>query len=89
MHPERAPQQLRKQRVNQTILAGMVSNLCVKSHLREFFDVGLEVAIVREAVAGAKLPEGGGYLAVLINFRFIVNGHWATDEVISRLYQKV
>jgi nicotinamidase-related amidase len=80
---------LRKQRVDQIILAGMASNLCVESHLREFLEVGFEVAVVRDAVAGAKLPEGDGYLSALINFRFIANGLWTTDEVISRLNKKV
>jgi nicotinamidase-related amidase len=81
--------QLRKQRVDQIILAGMASNLCVESHLREFLELGFEVAVVRDAVAGAKLPEGDGYLSALINFRFIANGLWTTDEVISRLNNKV
>jgi nicotinamidase-related amidase len=81
--------QLRKQRVDQIILAGMASNLCVESHLREFLEEGFEVAVVRDAVAGAKLPEGDGYLSALINFRFIANGLWTTDEVISRLNKKV
>jgi hypothetical protein len=50
---------------------------------------GFEVAIVRDAVAGAKLPEGDGYLSALINFRFIANGLWTADEAISRLNKKV
>lgn len=81
--------QLRKQRVDQIILAGMASNLCVESHLREFLEDGFEVAVVRDAVAGAKLPEGDGYLSALINFRFIANGLWTTDEVIDKLNKKV
>jgi len=81
--------QLRKQRVDQVILAGMASNLCVESHLRQFLEEGFEVAVVRDAVAGPKLPEGDGYLSALINFRCIANGLWTTDEVISRLNKKV
>lgn len=44
---------------------------------------------MRDAVAGAKLPEGDGYLSALINFRFIANGLWTADEAISRLNKKV
>jgi nicotinamidase-related amidase len=77
--------QLRKQQVDQIILAGMAANLCVESHLRQFLEVGFEVAVVRDAIAAAKFPEGDGYLAALINFRFIANGLWTTDEVVRRL----
>ena len=43
--------------------------------------------MVRDATAAAKLPEGDGYLAALINFRFIANGVWTTDETLKRLTQ--
>ncbi|HEY9381076.1 MAG TPA: cysteine hydrolase [Burkholderiales bacterium] len=77
--------QLRKQRVDQIILAGMAANLCVESHLRHFLEQGFEVAVVRDAIAAAKLPEGDGYLAALVNFRFIANGLWTTEETVRRL----
>lgn len=77
--------QLRKQRVDQIILTGMAANLCVESHLRHFLEVGFEVAVVRDAVAAAKVPEGDGYLSALINFRFIANGVWTTQETVVKL----
>jgi nicotinamidase-related amidase len=77
--------QLRKQRVDQIILAGMIANLCVESHLRDFLEQGFEVAVVRDAVAGPKLPEGDGYLAALTNYRYIANGLWTTEETVRRL----
>ena len=77
--------QLRKQRIDQIILAGMAANLCVESHLRHLMEVGFEVAVVRDAVAAPKFPEGDGYLAALINFRFIANALWTTEEVLSKL----
>ncbi|MEI2296649.1 isochorismatase family cysteine hydrolase [Ensifer sp. MJa1] len=79
------PLQLRKQRVDQIILAGMLANMCVESHLREFLEQGFEVAVVRDAVAAPKLPEGDGYLAALINFRYMANGLWTTDETVGML----
>lgn len=77
--------QLRKQRVDQVILAGMSANLCVESHMRELMERGFEVAVVKNATAAAKIPDGDGYHAALINFRFIANAVWTTDEAVARM----
>ena len=31
------------------------------------------------------LPEGDGYLAAIINFRYISNGLWTTEEAVKRI----
>ncbi len=80
--------QLRKNHIDQVILAGMSANLCVQAHMHELLEQGFEVAIVRDATAAAKLPEGDGYLAALINFRFMANALWSTDEAVERILQK-
>jgi nicotinamidase-related amidase len=77
--------QLRKKGVSQIILAGMAANLCVESHLREFLEQGFEVVVVRDATAGPRAPEGDGYLAAIINYRFIANALWTTEETINQL----
>ena len=77
--------QLRKLKIDQVILAGMSANLCVEAHMREFIEQGFEVAVVRDATAGAKLPEGDGYLAALINFRMMANAVWSTDQTVDRI----
>lgn len=77
--------QLRKRRIDQVILAGMSANLCVESHLRELLEQGFEVAVVKDATAAAKFPEGDGYLAALTNFRFIANAVWTTDEAVKEI----
>lgn len=77
--------QLRKQRVDQVILAGMSANLCVEAHLRELLERGFEVAVVQDATAAAMLPEGDGYLAAIINFRYIANALWKTDEAVKHI----
>ena len=75
--------QLRKAGIDKVILAGMSANLCVQAHLHELLELGYEVAVVRDATAGARLPEGDGYLAALINFRYIANALWTTDEAVK------
>ncbi len=77
--------QLRKNHIDQVVLAGMSANLCVESHLRELLEQGFEVAVVKDATAGAMVPEGDGYLAALINFRYIANALWTTDEAIQHM----
>jgi nicotinamidase-related amidase len=77
--------QLRKNHVDQVILAGMSANLCVESHLRELLEQGFEVAVVKDATAAAMVPEGDGYLAAIINFRYIANAVWTTDEAVKRI----
>jgi nicotinamidase-related amidase len=79
------PFQLRKQRVDQIILAGMLANMCIESHCREFLELGFEVAVVRDAIAAPKIPEGDGYLSALINFRYMADGLWTTDETVQLL----
>ena len=77
--------QLRKRGVSKVILAGMSANLCTQAHLYELIEQGFEVAVVRDVTAAAKIPEGDGYLAALINFRFVANGLWTTDEAVKRI----
>jgi nicotinamidase-related amidase len=77
--------QLRKNHVDQVILAGMSANLCVEAHMRDLLEQGFEVAVVRDATAAAMLPAGDGYLAAIINFRYMANALWTTDETIARI----
>jgi nicotinamidase-related amidase len=76
---------LRRGRVDQVVLAGMSANLCVESHLRTLLEQGFEVAVVKDATAAAMLPDGDGYLAALINFRYLANALWSTDEAVMRM----
>ena len=77
--------QLRKQHIDQVLLAGMSANLCVQAHMHELLETGFEIAVIKDATAAAQIPEGDGYLAALINFRFIANAVWTTDEAVSRM----
>jgi nicotinamidase-related amidase len=77
--------QLRKRSVTQVVLAGMAANLCVEGHLRELVEQGFEVVVVKDATAGPRLPEGDGYLAALVNFRFLASAVWTTDQAVANL----
>lgn len=77
--------QLRKRGIDRVILAGMSANLCTESHLRELLEQGFEVAVVTDATAAAKVPEGDGYKAAMINFRFIANDVITTKEAVEAM----
>ncbi len=77
--------QLRKRGISKVILAGMSANLCVEAHLRELTEQGFEVAVVKDATAGAKLPGGDFYGAALLNFRMIASAVLTTDEAVAAL----
>ena len=77
--------QLRKRGIDKVILAGMSANLCVEAHMRELLEQGFEVAVVKDATAAAKLPEGDGYKTALVNFRFMANAVWSTDEAVRAI----
>ncbi len=79
--------QLRKRGIDKIILAGMSANLCTESHLRELLERGFEVAVVKDATAAAQLPELDGYAAAVINFRFIANTVWTTEEAVKNIEQ--
>ncbi len=75
--------QLRKRNIGKVILAGMSANLCVESHLREMIEQGFEVAVVKDATAGARHPElGDGYQAALVNFGYMANAVLTTDAAV-------
>lgn len=77
--------QLRKRGIDRVILAGMSANLCTESHLRELLEQGFEVAVVKDATAAAQVPEGDGYVAALINFRFTANDVLTTKAAVAAM----
>jgi len=77
--------QLRKRGIDKVILAGMSANLCTEAHLRELLERGFEVAVVTDGTAGAIVPEGDGYAAALVNFRFLANDVIDTDEAVAAM----
>ena len=77
--------QLRKRGIDRVILAGMSANLCTEAHLRELLERGFEVAVVKDGTAAAIIPEGNGYEAALVNFRFLANDVLDTKEAVAAI----
>src|ERR1700753_1411401 len=77
--------QLRMRRVEQVIMAGPVANICLESHMRDILEAGFEVAMGRDAVAAGVNDEGDGYAAAMVNYRFMANAVWTTEESISKM----
>jgi nicotinamidase-related amidase len=78
--------QLRKRGISKIILAGMLANLCVESHLRELLEQGFEVAVVKDATAAPRHPViGDGYKAAIINYGFLANAVMTTDEAVKAM----
>ncbi|CAN5505069.1 cysteine hydrolase [soil metagenome] len=75
--------QLRKRGISKILLAGMLANLCVESHLRELLEQGFEVAVVKDATAGPRHPTiGDGYQAAIVNYGFLANAVLTTEEAV-------
>jgi nicotinamidase-related amidase len=78
--------QLRKRRIANVILCGMLANICVESHLRDLLEQGFEVAVVRDATAGPRHPVyGDGYRAALVNYGFLAHAVPTTGEVVAAM----
>ena len=77
--------QLRKRGIDKVILAGMSANLCTEAHLRELLERGFEVAVVTDGTAAAIVPEGDGYAAAMVNFRFLANDVIDTEEAVAAM----
>ena len=81
--------QLRKRGIDKVILGGMSANLCTEAHMRELLEQGFEVAVVKDATAAAKVKEGDGYQAAVVNFYYMANTVWTTDEAVEQINRSV
>jgi nicotinamidase-related amidase len=77
--------QLRMRKVEKVIMAGPVGNICLESHMRDIIEAGMEVAMVRDAVAAGVNDEGDGYVAAMVNYRFMANAVWTTEETVKKM----
>jgi len=77
--------QLRKHGFSKLILAGMSANLCTESHMRDLVEGGFDVAVAKDATAGAILPNMNAYEAAVVNFRMIASHVYTTEEAVKEL----
>ena len=77
--------QLRKRKIDKVILAGMSSNLCTESHMRELIEQGFEVMVVTDATGAAVTEHYDGYAAALTNFRFIASRIDNTENTVKMI----
>jgi len=74
--------QLRSRGIDTVVLAGLVANLCVDSHMRALMENGFKVYVVKDAVAA---PGTEAYNAALVNYSMIANGVLTTEEAVMAL----
>ncbi|KZS38566.1 isochorismatase [Aquimarina aggregata] len=77
--------QLRKHGFDNVILAGMSSNLCTESHMRDLVESGFRVSVVKDATAGAILPGLNAYEASVVNFQMIASHVFTTKEIVKEI----
>jgi biuret amidohydrolase len=53
--------------------------------MRDIIEAGMEVAMVRDAVAAGVNDEGDGYAAAMVNYRFMANAVWTTEETVKKM----
>lgn len=76
--------QLHKRGKSKVVLAGVLANLCVESHMRELIEQGFEVAMVKDATAAPQHPElGDGYPPAVTNFGFIATAVLSTADAVK------
>jgi nicotinamidase-related amidase len=81
--------QLRKRGVHTVVLAGMLANMCVESHLRELLEQGFRVVVAEDAVAGPVHPRwGDGHAAAMTNFRFLAHQLLPTAKIVAALRRR-
>lgn len=77
--------QLRKNKIEKVLMAGMSTNLCVESHTRNLLEEGFEVAVIADASGSAKLPGLDTFQGALMNLRMITSHVFTTEEFEEEL----
>lgn len=80
--------QLRKNKIQKVLMAGMSTNLCIESHTRHLLEEGYEVGVVADATASAKLPNLDTFQGALMNLRMITSHVFTMEELETELSSK-
>lgn len=74
--------QLRQRRIEGVVVAGMVANLCVESHVRELTDAGFDAIVASDAIA---TTDDVSLSATLANFGLLATGLLSSAELLASL----
>jgi nicotinamidase-related amidase len=74
--------QLRQNRKEKVILAGVLSNICVESHMRDLIENGFQTAVVYDATAAISEKD---FQAAITNYQAFSSATWSTLRAISQL----
>ncbi|MDD9939575.1 MAG: cysteine hydrolase [Myxococcales bacterium] len=74
--------QLRQRGLDTIVVAGMVANLCVESHVRDATDAGYRAFVVEDAIA---TTDQATLDATLADFQLTATGRLRTDAVLASL----
>ena len=81
--------QLRKGRISEVILGGTLANMCVECQLRDLMEQGFENVVAKDATAAPRHPEWGyRYTAALINFEFLAQAVWTTNQTVKAMERR-
>lgn len=74
--------QLRQHRKDSVILAGVLSNICVESHMRDLIENGFQTAVVYDATATISERD---FQAAITNYQAFSSATWSTHQALSKL----
>jgi len=74
--------QLRQHRKEKVILAGVLSNICVESHMRDLIENGFQTVVVYDATAAISEKD---FQAAVTNYQAFSSATWSTKQAISQL----
>ncbi len=74
--------QLRQRDIDGVVVAGMIANLCVESHVRELTDSGYRAIVVEDAVA---TTDDASLAATLADFKLIATDLLSSSAVLASL----
>ncbi|GAA0353804.1 isochorismatase family cysteine hydrolase [Bacillus horti] len=74
--------QLRQYGMTKVLLAGVLSNICVESHMRDLIENGFQTAMVYDATATISEKD---FEAAITNYHAFSSAVWTTKEAITQL----
>lgn len=74
--------QLQKHGIEKIVVAGMIANLCVESHVRDVADAGFGALVVGDAIA---TTDDATLEASLANFGLLASGVVETSQIVESL----